>query len=293
MTNSFNGTGVALVTPFHNDKTIDFEGLTRVTEHVIEGGVDYIVVMGTTGESATLAKEEKKQVTDIIISIVNKRIPIVLGMGGNDTMHVTETIKKYNFSGISGILSVAPYYNKPTQKGLYEHFAAIAKASPLPVILYNVPGRTASNINAETVVSLAKKYPQIKGIKEASGNFTQIMQILRDKPQGFEVISGDDALTLPIIHLGGKGVISVIANSHPAYFSAIVKQALVHDYEKANPMHYRLLDLIAALFEEGSPAGVKACLEIMGVCKSMVRLPLIPASNTLKDKLRTLMLQLG
>jgi len=292
MTNNFTGTGVALVTPFHDDRSIDFDGLTQVTEHVIKGGVDYIVAMGTTGESATLSPEEKKQVTGKIISIVNNRIPVVLGIGGNDTMHVAETIKKYDFSGISAILSVAPYYNKPTQKGIYEHFSVIAKSSPLPIILYNVPGRTSSNINAETVVQLALAHKNITAIKEASGNFAQIMQIIRDKPDHFKVISGDDALTLPIIHLGGTGVISVLANSHPKYFSETVNLALKHDFQKANKMHFRLLDIINAIFEEGSPAGIKACLEILGICGRMVRLPLVPASDKLTDKLKKQMAEI-
>ncbi len=293
MAAEFTGTGVALVTPFNKDKSVDYDSLTRVVEHTIAGSVEYLVVLGTTGETATLKKEEKRTLTSYVVKTVNKRIPIILGIGGYDTVEVTESIQNADLEGISAILSVSPYYNKPSQKGLYEHFSAIAKASPLPLIIYNVPSRTATNINAETTIKLARDHGNIIGVKEASGNFTQIMQILRDKPSHFQVISGDDALTLPMIYLGAKGVISVIANSHPRQFSDMVRAALNRQFDKANAMHYKLLDYIGALFEEGSPSGVKAGLEILGICSRMVRLPLVPVSDALILKLEKLIREIS
>ena len=293
MTEGFTGTGVALVTPFQNDGSVDYLALDKVVNHVISGGVDYIVVLGTTGETATLSFSEKQQVVASVIKTVNKRVPVVIGIGGNYTAETVEKINRTDLEGISAILSVSPYYNKPTQQGLYAHYAAIAKATALPVIMYNVPGRTASNINAETALRLANDFRNIVAVKEAGGNFSQIMQLLRDKPAHFEVISGDDALTLPMIHLGAIGVISVIANSHPRAFSTIVNDALAHNFEKANANHFKLLDYINLLFEEGSPSGVKAALEIMGVCGKMVRLPLVPATGQLTKKIETELKHIG
>ena len=226
MTEGFTGTGVALVTPFLSDGTVDFQGIDKLVNHVIEGKVEYVVVLGTTGEPATLNSDEKKQVIQQVIKSVNKRVPVVVGIGGNNTADVIDYIKNANLDGISAILSVAPYYNKPTQKGIYAHFSAIAKESPLPLIVYNVPGRTACNISAETIIKLANDHKNIIGVKEASGDLVQIMKILKHRPAGFKVISGDDALTLPMIHCGCDGVISVIANSHPALFSDMVRAAL-------------------------------------------------------------------
>ena len=293
MTDPFTGTGVALVTPFHSDRSIDFEALGQMVNHVIEGGVEYIVALGTTGESVTLAKEEKKEVVEHIIHTADKRVPVVMGISSNDTYYLQETIKQTDFSGVAAILSVAPYYNKPSQKGLYEHFSAVSKASPVPVILYNVPGRTSSNINAETTVWLASNHKNIIGIKEASRDLVQIMQIIKNKPDHFHVISGDDTFTLPMILLGGSGVISVIANSHPRQYSDMVRAALKRDCKKANELHYLLLDYISALFEEGSPTGVKAALEIMGLCEKTVRLPLVSASDKLTEKLRKMIAETG
>jgi len=293
MTNAILGTGVALVTPFHSNRGIDVEALHRVVNHVIEGSVEYVVALGTTGESVTLSKEEKNQVVQEVIKTVNWRIPVVVGIGGNDTFNVLETIRDTDFSGISGILSVAPYYNKPTQQGLFEHFSEIAKASPVPVILYNVPSRTSSNINAETIIRLASTHKNILAVKEASGNFNQIMQIIKNKPGHFHVISGDDSLTLPMVHLGSSGVISVIANSHPKHFSDMVRAALKHEYRKANELHYKMLDFMGALFEEGSPAGIKAALEVMGLCGKTVRLPLVSVSDSLQKKLKTMIAEIG
>ena len=286
MAEGYTGTGVALVTPFLNDKSIDFNGLDNVVNHVINGGVEYIVALGTTGEPATLSKDEKKLVVKSIIKSVNNRKPIILGIGGNNTSEVIKNILNTNLEGISAILSVSPYYNKPTQRGIYEHFSAIAAKSPLPIIIYNVPSRTASNISADTILKLAANHRNIIGVKEASGDLVQIMKIIRSKPSYFNVISGDDALTLPMIYIGSVGVISVIANSHPREFSDMVRAALKNESQKANSLHFKLLDFIGALFEEGSPAGVKAALELLNVCGREVRLPLVSASSELMTKMQ-------
>jgi 4-hydroxy-tetrahydrodipicolinate synthase len=288
MTESFMGTGVALVTPFHPDKTIDFEAIDHVVNHVILGGVEYVVVLGTTGEVATLSKDEKKLVVNHVVKSVNSRKPVVIGIGGNNTAEVVDTVRNTELTNISAILSVAPYYNKPSQQGLYEHFSAIAKASPLPIIIYNVPSRTSSNLSAETTIRLAKDHKNIIGTKEASGNFTQIMQIIKYKPAGFAVISGDDILTLPMISIGTTGVISVVANAYPGQYSEMVRAAIKGDLKTANYLHYQLTDFICALFEEGSPTGVKAALELMKVCGKDVRLPLVSASEGLFKKLQSM-----
>jgi 4-hydroxy-tetrahydrodipicolinate synthase len=289
MNDNFTGTGVALVTPFSSDKSVDFKSLDRVVDHVITGGVDYIVVLGTTGEVATLSKEERKQVVQQVIKSSAGRVPLVIGIGGNNTAEVIDSIKNTDFTGLSGILSVSPYYNKPNQRGLYEHFSAIAKASKLPVIIYNVPSRTSCNISAETTLKLASDHSNIIATKEASGNMTQIMEIIKYKPKHFQVISGEDALTLPMICIGGAGVISVIANSHPRQFADMVRAALTGDLGKANQLHYQLFDLIGALFEEGSPSGVKTALKLMGLCENELRLPLVPISDPLKLKIKNLL----
>ena len=276
---SFNGTGVAIITPFRNDSSIDFKSLEKILEHIISGGVDYVVVLGTTGESVTLSKDEKKAVINYVIDTVDKRIPVVVGIGGNNTQEILNTIGATEYDNVDAILSVSPYYNKPSQQGIYLHFKAIATASPVPVILYNVPGRTGSNITAETTLKLAGEFNNIVAVKEASGNFTQIMQIIKYKPKNFQVISGDDAITLPMIAVGASGVISVVANAFPKEFAAMVNFALKGDLAKANALHYKLLDIINALFEEGSPSGVKAVLEILKIARNNVRLPLAPVSE--------------
>jgi len=286
MTEGFTGTGVALVTPFLSDGSIDYTGIDKVVNHVISGGVEYIVVLGTTGEPATLSKLEKELVVQQVIKSVNKRIPVIIGIGGNNTAEVIETIKQTDYSGISAVLSIAPYYNKPTQKGLYAHFTAIAKECTLPLIVYNVPSRTASNISADTLLKLAHDHRNIVGVKEASGDLVQIMKIIKNKPAGFSVISGDDALTLPMIYCGAIGVISVLANSHPAIYSNMVRAALKREYATANELHYKVLDFIGSLFEEGSPAGVKTALNLQGICGTHVRLPLVPASEELTEKIK-------
>ena len=284
----FTGTGVALITPFRKQETIDFSKLEELIDFIIDGGADYIVALGTTSEAATMTDSEKTALLQFIVESVNNRVPIVLGIGGNNTRAVCDTITTTNFDGISGILSVAPYYNKPQQRGLYDHFKSIADVAPVPVLLYNVPGRTSCNITAETTLQLANDCPNIAGIKEASGNMQQIMELLRRKPANFKVISGDDALTLPMTALGASGVISVIANAYPREMSDMVRLALKGDLKKALPMHYKLLPIINAIFEEGNPSGIKALLEIHGRITNQLRLPLCKVSKTLYNKLKEL-----
>ena len=285
----FTGTGVALITPFRKQQeTVDFTKLEHLIEYIVTSGVDYIVALGTTSEAATMTPSERSAVQEFIVETVNGRCPIMLGLGGNNTLDVTDTINRTNFDGISGILSVAPYYNKPNQRGLQQHFLSIAEASPVPVIIYNVPGRTGVNIAAETTLTLANECPNIIGIKEASGNMQQVMEILRRRPAGFRVISGDDALTCPMIAMGADGVISVIANALPKETSDMVRFALKGDLKKALPLHYRLLPLMNAIFEEGNPAGIKALLEIKGSISNILRLPLVKVTKPLYNKLSTL-----
>ncbi len=285
----FTGTGVALITPFRKQQeTVDFTKLEHLIEYIVTSGVDYIVALGTTSEAATMTPSERSAVQEFIVETVNGRCPIMLGLGGNNTLDVTDTINRTNFDGISGILSVAPYYNKPNQRGLQQHFHSIAEASPVPVIIYNVPGRTGVNIAAETTLTLANECPNIIGIKEASGNMQQVMEILRRRPAGFRVISGDDALTCPMIAMGADGVISVIANALPKETSDMVRFALKGDLKKALPLHYRLLPLMNAIFEEGNPTGVKSLLETEGLITNILRLPLVKASKQLTNKLATL-----
>ncbi len=281
----FTGTGVAIITPFRKDGSIDFKSFEVHINHLLKNGVDYLVVLGTTGETPVLNKDEKKALVSFVVETAGRKVPVVVGIGGNHTQSVIDTINYTDFTGIDAILSVSPYYNKPNQNGLYQHFKAIAEASPVPVIMYNVPGRTGSNMNAETTVKLAKDFRQIIAIKEASGNMAQIMNILKDKTASFRMISGDDALTFPMVALGASGVISVIANAFPAEFSSMVKFALNGKIEEARKIHYKLLPLIDAIFSEGSPAGVKAVLDILGICSNYLRLPLIPVSKELFRKL--------
>jgi 4-hydroxy-tetrahydrodipicolinate synthase len=275
----FKGTGVAIVTPFHKYGTVDFTSFGKIIEHVIEGGVDYIVVLGTTGESATLTKDEKLAVVDFLLEQVNGRVPVVLGIGGNNTQEIVDTVKSTNFDGIDAILSVSPYYNKPQQKGILYHYKTIANASPVGVIMYNVPSRTGSNILPETVLTLAEEDENIIGIKEASGNLEQCMEIIRNKPKDFLVISGDDLLTLPFLSLGGDGVISVVANGYPAKFSEMVRLGLKGKYKKSLEIHYSLMEIIQTLFVDGNPSGIKAVLDIMGLCKNNVRLPVVKVNK--------------
>lgn len=284
----FRGTGVALITPFHKYGTIDFGSLEKIIEHTISGGVDYLVVLGTTGESVTLSKDEKHAVTDFVIETSGGRVPIVLGIGGNNTQEIINTIKSTHFDGIDGILSVCPYYNKPRQKGLYYHYKTIASVSPVPVILYNVPGRTGANIEPETTLQLAREFRNIVAIKEASGDFSQIMRILRDKPDDFMVISGDDAITLPLMSLGAEGVISVVANAFPAEFSRVVNLCLDDNFIEARKIHYDLLEIIETLFEDGSPGGVKAALQILDIAQNNLRLPVVKVNKSVYIQLSNL-----
>ena len=285
MKNPFIGTGVALVTPFRKPVSIDFSKLEALINRLIANGVDYIVALGTTSEAATMTDTERHALQDFIIETVAGRCPIMLGLGGNNTLAVTDAIANTNFDGISGILSVAPYYNKPNQRGLAQHFKQIADSSPVPVIIYNVPGRTGVNIAADTTLQLAAECPNIMGIKEASSNIAQVMQIIKNKPERFLVISGDDALTYPMMTLGAAGVISVIANALPKEMSSMVKYAQKGDLKKALPLHYRMLPLMNAIFEEGNPAGIKALLEIQGLISNNLRMPLVKVSKPLYNKL--------
>ena len=290
----FTGTGVALITPFRRgQETVDFTKLEALIEYIITSGVDYIVALGTTSEAATMTESERAAVQEFIVETVADRVPIMLGLGGNNTLAVTDTINRTNFDGIAGILSVAPYYNKPNQRGLIAHYRSVSEASPVPVVMYNVPGRTGVNIAAETALAIAAECPNVIGIKEASGNISQVMEILRNRPQGFRVISGDDALTYPLLALGANGVISVIANALPKETSDMVHLALKGDLKHALQLHYRLLPLMHAIFDEGNPTGIKALLEAQGRITNILRLPLVKASKQLTNKLTTLYNEFG
>ena len=283
--NKFYGTGVAIVTPFQADGQVDYNGLTNVINHLINGGVEYLVSLGTTGENATLSQEEKQKIWIHTADVTAGRVSLIAGIGGNNTHEVVEQIKQFNIKGYDAILSASPAYNKPTQEGIYQHYKAIAENSPLPVILYNVPSRTGSNITAETTVRLANDFKNIIGIKEASGNFDQFNQIMRDKPEGFLFISGDDPVTLPMIALGAVGVISVIANALPRQFSDMVRLCLKGDYKAAQKPHSDLIDFTRLMFTEGSPAGVKTALKHLGVCGDALRLPLVQVSENTASKI--------
>jgi 4-hydroxy-tetrahydrodipicolinate synthase len=286
MTKKFKGTGVAVITPFKNDTSIDFTSFGKVINHVIEGGVNYIVVMGTTGEVSTLTRDEKKAVLCFSIESVDNRVPVVIGIGGNNTQEIINQIKSFDLSGVDAILSVSPYYNKPNQRGIFQHYKAISACSPVPVILYNVPGRTGMNITAETTLQLAAECENIIGVKEASGNMEQIMRIIKDKPEHFIVISGDDLMTLPIIAAGGTGVISVLANAFPAEWSEMVNQCLKSNFKTAREIQFKMLEMIELLFADGSPAGVKAMLSTMGLCQNSLRLPLVPVGRTVNSRIQ-------
>jgi len=281
----YAGTGVAIVTPFRKDTSIDFNALDKLVKHIIKGGVNYLVVMGTTAESVTLTNDEKQAVINYIKEINNNKLPIVIGIGGNNTQEVVNNIKEQDFDGISGILSVSPYYNKPSQTGLLHHYKNISAACPVNVILYNVPGRTGGNIEAETVLKLANDCENIVAVKEASANFSQIMEIIQHKPEGFAVISGDDGLTLPLISIGMDGVISVTANAYPDIMSDMVSNAQKSNTKKARELHYKLLNFTNLIFTEGNPSGIKAALEIRGIIQNYLRLPLTKVSRGLYKKI--------
>lgn len=282
----FRGTGVAIVTPFKNDSSIDFAALGRVVNHVINGGVSYIVVMGTTGESATLTKDEKKAIISYVVEVTDNRVPLVTGIGGNSTQEVINCVRYANLTGVDGILSVAPYYNKPNQRGLFQHFKAIATCSPIPVIIYNVPGRTCSNISSDTCIELAHECENIVAVKEASGDIAQIMRIIKGKPDNFSVISGDDMMTIPIIASGGSGVISVLANAFPAVTSELVTNSLKSNYKSAREIQLRYLEMTELLFIDGNPSGVKAMLSIMNLCQNNLRLPLVPVTKAIYTRIQ-------
>lgn len=281
----FQGLGVALVTPFRSNGQVDYAGLEKLIEHQIAGGVDYVVSMGTTGESVTLTKAEKHELLAQTIAFVRNRVPVVLGVGGNNTAEVVEQLGAFDMDGVDAILSVSPYYNKPTQEGIYQHYKAIAQVALRPIILYNVPGRTGSNMTADTTLRLARDFRNIIAIKEASANLDQMGRILKHRPKDFMLISGDDALTLPIIAMGGVGVISVVGNALPREFSTLVHAALKGDLATARREHLRLIEVIDLLFAEGNPGGIKEVLKVLGVCGDAVRLPLVNVSEGTAKKL--------
>lgn len=281
----FIGTGVALVTPFKKDLSVDVEALARIVEHNINGGVEYLVVLGTTAETATLTHDEQELVKQVVIETNKGRLPLVLGVGSNNTMEVVRQLNKDNLKGFDAVLSVSPYYNKPTQEGIYQHFKTIAEASPLPVILYNVPGRTASNMTPDTVIRLANDFENIIAIKEAAGDLVQAMELIRKKPKDFLVISGDDIITLPMVLAGGSGVISVIGEGFPKEFSEMVRLGLDRKVDQAYEIHYKLTDAVHMIFEQGNPAGIKEVFKHLGICENYLRLPLVNVNDDLSERL--------
>lgn len=290
---NLRGVGVAFITPFKEDESVDYEALIRLVDYQIQNNTDYLVVLGTTAETATLTEGEKTKIVETVINRVNGRIPIVLGVGGNNTRAVVDQLKNGNFEGIDAILSVVPYYNKPSQEGIYQHYKAIAEASKLPVILYNVPGRTAVNMTAETTLRLANEFSNIVAIKEASGDMTQMDDIIKRKPDNFDVISGDDGITFPLITLGAIGVISVIGNAFPKEFSRMTRLALEGDYQSALTIHHSFSELFKLLFVDGNPAGVKSMLHMMGYIENKLRLPLVPTRITTFEQIRLVLNELN
>ena len=291
--NKFKGLGIALITPFTKDGQVDYTALRRLLDYQLSNGIDFLCVLGTTAETPTLTAEEKQNVINLVKDKVQGKLPILLGIGGNNTAAVVEQVKTTDFKGIDGILSVCPYYNKPSQEGLYQHFKAIAEASPVPVVLYNVPGRVGVNMTAETTLRLANDCENIVAIKEASGNFTQIDDIIKNKPADFDVLSGDDGITFPLITLGAAGVISVIGNALPKEFSRMVRLALNGDYNNALTIHHKFTELFKLLFVDGNPAGVKAMLNSMGLIENELRLPLVPSRISTFEKIATIIRELN
>lgn len=287
------GMGIALITPFTIDGKVDYTALRRLVEYQVESHADFLCILCTTSESPTLTADEKAQIKDLVIEVVKGRVPIVIGCGGNCTEAIVHELQTADFHGIDAVLSVVPYYNKPSQEGLYQHFSAIAKASPLPVILYNVPGRVGVNMTAETTLRLARENENIIAIKEASGNFDQIDDIIKNKPRHFKVLSGDDSITYPLISLGAEGVISVIGNAYPREFSKMVRLALRGEYEPALLLHHKFKELFSLLFVDGNPAGVKAALNAMGLCENVLRLPLVPSRITTFEKIQTIVKEIS
>jgi 4-hydroxy-tetrahydrodipicolinate synthase len=289
----YRGTGVAMITPFKQNGEIDFTKLSLLSDKLVNNGITYLVVLGTTAETPTLSSKEKSDVVSCVVEANGGRVPIMVGAGGNDTRSVVELVKSMKIPGVDSLLSVCPYYNKPTQEGIYQHFAAIAAVTELPVMLYNVPGRTSSNMTSDTMLRLAHDFTgTIMAVKEASGNFEQVMEVLRDRPETFLVVSGDDSITLPLISAGGDGVVSVIGNAYPSLMSTMAEAALSGDFKKAREVHYRLFPMMKAIFKEGNPAGVKASMEIQGWIENVLRLPLIGASSILYQEITELDRQL-
>lgn len=291
--NRFKGLGVALITPFKSDNSIDIEALDRLVEYQLKGGVDFLCIMGTTAETPTLTVAEKLMLKNHLVDRVAGRVPLLMGCGGNSTAALVEEVKNFDWRGIDGILSVCPYYNKPSQEGLYQHYRALSLASPLPIVLYNVPGRTGVNMTAETTLRLARDFENIVAIKEASGNIAQMDDIIKNKPENFDVISGDDGITFPLITLGAVGVISVIGNALPYEFSRMVRLALRGEYDSARTIHHKFTELFKLLFVDGNPAGVKAMLSEMGMIENQLRLPLIPTRLKTIEQISTIIRDLG
>ncbi len=290
--NIFKGLGTALITPFNEDGSIDYEALIRLVKYQLDNGADFLCVLGTTGETPTLSKEEKLTIKNLVVDLVGGRIPILLGCGGNNTAAVVEELQTGDFRGVDGILSVCPYYNKPSQEGLYQHFKAVAAATKLPVVLYNVPGRTGINMKAETTVRLARDCENVVAIKEAAGSLEQVDEIIKNKPRDFDVLSGDDALAFPMVACGAVGVISVIGNALPREFSKMIRLEFKGEYDGARQIHHRFTNLFSLLFVDGNPAGVKAMLHEMGMIKNILRLPLVPTRISTLQKLSELMKEL-
>ena len=291
--NKFKGLGIALVTPFKADGSVDYDALVRLVDFQLSHGADFLCILGTTAETPTLTAEEKRQIRDVVVQRAGGRVPLLMGCGGNCTSAVINELKSTDWTGIDGVLSVCPMYNKPSQEGLYQHFKAIAQASPVPVVLYNVPGRTGVNMTAETTLRLARDCENVVAIKEASGNITQMDDIIKNKPANFDVISGDDGITFPLIALGAVGVISVIGNALPAEFSRMVRLALKGEYAQALHIHHKFTELFKLLFVDGNPAGVKAMLHAMGVVENELRLPLVPTTLVTMEKISTIVRELG
>ena len=290
--NIFKGLGIALITPFCEDGSVDYKSLVRLMEYQLDNGADFLCILATTGETPCLTKDEKQKIKDLVVSTVKGRVPILMGCGGNNTAAIVEELKTGDFRGIDGVLSVCPYYNKPSQEGLYQHFKAIAAATSLPVVLYNVPGRTGVNLKAETTVRLARDCENIVAIKEASGSLEQVDEIIKNKPKDFAVISGDDALTFPMISCGAEGVISVIGNALPKEFSRMIRLEFKGEYEGARKIHHRFTELFSLLFVDGNPAGVKAMLHEMGFIENVLRLPLVPTRISTLQKMSEILKEL-
>ena len=288
----FKGMGVALITPFKEDGSVDYPALMRMVDHLVQNGADFLCVLGTTAETPTLTTEEKREITRLVVERVNGRIPIMLGCGGNNTQAVIDSLKNDDFTGIDAILSVVPYYNKPSQEGIYQHYTAIAESTDLPIVLYNVPGRTGVNMTAETTLRIARDFKNVIAIKEASGNITQMDDIIKNKPENFDVISGDDGITFPLITLGAEGVITDNGNAFPKEFSRMTRLALQGDYANALKIHHSFTELFSLLFVDGNPAGVKAMLNAMGMIENRLRLPLVPTRITTFEKMRQILQEL-